>query len=98
METFEHALTLVSPNIYMSSLDLENAYYSISIAEEDRKFLCFEFKGKYYSYTCLPNGLSSGPYVFTRIMKPVFAEMRKRGFLNQRRRPSQPAQPLNVHL
>ena len=82
METFEHALTLVSPNIYMSSLDLENAYYSISIAEEDRKFLSFEFKGKYYSYTCLPNGLSSGPYIFTRIMKPVFAEMRKKGFLN----------------
>ena len=38
--------------------------------------------GNYFSFTCLPNGLSSGPYIFTKIMKPIIAEMRKRGFLN----------------
>ena len=43
----------------MAFEDLKDAYYSISMAEEDRKFLMFEWKGQYYHYTRLPNGLSS---------------------------------------
>jgi len=45
----------------MASVDLKDAYYSIPIAEEDRKFLMFEWKTKYYEFTCLPNGLSKNP-------------------------------------
>lgn len=55
----------------MAFEDLKDAYYSISIAEEDRKFLMFEWKGQYYHYTRLPNGLSSA--------KPVYANLRSIG-------------------
>ena len=40
----------------MAPVDLKDAYYSIPIAEEDRKLLMFQWKGKYYQFTCLPNG------------------------------------------
>ena len=50
-----------------------DAYYSIPIAEEDRKLLMFQWKGKYYQFTCLPNGLSSAPRIFTKVLKPVYA-------------------------
>lgn len=33
-----------------------------------------------YQYTCLPNGLSSAPRVFTKLLKPVFSTLRKKSF------------------
>ena len=63
----------------MAPVDLKDAYYSIPIAEEDRKLLMFQWKGKYYQFTCLPNGLSSAPRIFTKILKPVYARLRSIG-------------------
>lgn len=57
----------------MASAGPKDAYYSIPIAEKDRKFPMFEWKGQYYQYTLLPNGLSSAPRIFTKILKPVYA-------------------------
>ena len=79
MDTLCTALKLIRPGCFMASVDLKDAYYSIPIAEEDRKFLMFEWKGQYYQYTCLPNGLSSAPRVFTKILKPVYAHLRSIG-------------------
>ena len=75
MDTFRTALKLIRPGCFRASVDLKYAYYSIPIAEEDRKLLMFQWKGKYYQFTCLPNGLSSAPRIFTKILKqsmPVY--------------------------
>ena len=45
----------------MAVLDLKDAYYSVPINPQHRKYLRFEFK----EFTCLPNGLASAPRVFT---------------------------------
>ena len=63
MDTFRIALKLIRPRCLMASVDLKDAYYSIPIAEEDRKLIMFQWKGKYYQFTCLPNGLSMLGYV-----------------------------------
>ena len=42
METFETALTLIKLNSYMTSIDIRHAYYSVPIAVEHTKFLCFK--------------------------------------------------------
>ena len=63
----------------MASVDLKDAYYSIPIAEEDRKLLMFQWKGKYYQFTCLTNGPSSAHRIFTKILKPVYARLRSIG-------------------
>jgi hypothetical protein len=41
MDTFETALTLLTPNCYMASLDYTDTYYSLTIRSGDRKFLRF---------------------------------------------------------
>ena len=46
MDTFRTALKLIRPACLMASVDLKDAYYSIPIAEEDRKLLMFQWKGK----------------------------------------------------
>ena len=35
----------------------------------------------FFHYTCLPNGLSSAPCIFTKIMKPLFSKLRSDGHL-----------------
>ena len=79
MDTFRTALKLIPLGCFMASVDLKDAYYSIPIAEEDRKLLMFQWKGKHYQFTCLPNGLSSAPRIFTKILKPVYARLRSIG-------------------
>ena len=65
----------------MAVLDLKDAYYSVPINPQHRKFLRFEFKGSLYEFTCLPNGLASAPRVFTKLMKPVYVTLRSKGYL-----------------
>lgn len=79
METLDNALQLVRPNCYMASVDLKDAYYSVSIAEEHRNLLKFSWRGKLYRFTCLPNGLACAPRFFTKLLKPVFAYLRSLG-------------------
>ena len=81
METLASALQLIKPNCYLAVLDLKDAYYSVPIFKEHRKFLRFQFAGSLYEFTCLPNGLSSAPRVFTKLLKPPFAVLRKKGIL-----------------
>ena len=81
MDTLDTARNLVTPHCYMASLDLRDAYYSVPIAEEFRKFLKFLWKNRLYQYKALPNGLSAGPRLFTKILKPPFSKLRSIGHM-----------------
>ena len=39
------------------------------------------WKDMFYQFTCLPNGLSSAPRIFTKILKPLFALLRSLGHI-----------------
>ena len=69
-------------NCYMASVDLRDAYYLVPIDEEYRTFLRFSWRGQLFQFTCLPNGLSCAPRLYTKILKPVYATIRKEGHLN----------------
>ena len=66
----------------MASVDLKDAYYSVPIHRSHQKFLKFARRGKVYQFTCLPNGLSCAPRCFTKILKPVYATLRRAGHTN----------------
>ena len=80
METIRYAIQLVRLNCFMASIDLKDAYFSVPIAKEHRKFLRFQWQNKLYEFTCLPFGLACAPRVFTKVMKPLVASLRQRGF------------------
>ena len=82
MENLESAITLMSPNCYMASIDLKDAYYSLSIETNHRKYLRFIWKNQLFQFACLPNGLSSAPRMFTKLMKPAYSTLRCRSFEN----------------
>lgn len=62
---------LISKNCYLSTLDLKDAYFLISITKSHRKYLRFQFQNKIYAFQCFPFGLSTAPFVFIKILKPV---------------------------
>jgi hypothetical protein len=78
MDTLESAIKLMRPGCFMTSIDLRDAYYSVPITPEHRKYLKFMWRGVLYQFTSLPMGLTSSPRLFTKILKPVFATLRSR--------------------
>ena len=70
---------LLQPNDWMGKIDLKDAYFVIPIWENHQKFLRFLWKDSLMEFACLPFGLASAPRVFTKLMKPVVALLRRSG-------------------
>ena len=77
METFMTTLALVTPGWSFLSFDFSDTDYSCSIFQPHRKYLRFRFQGQLYEFTCLPNGLTSAPRFFTKIMKVALTHLRQ---------------------
>ena len=82
METLSTATSAMRQNCWFASVDLADAYYSIPVCENDRKFLRFFFQGKKYQFCALVMGLASSPRVFSKLLKPVFAHLRSHGHVS----------------
>ena len=53
----------------------------VTAVNRDRKYLRFYWQDNLYQYTCLPNGLSSGPTKFTKVMKPALSTLHIKGHI-----------------
>ena len=82
MDTLQTVIKLIEKDCFMASIDLKDAYYSVSIAREERKFPRFIWQGSLFHFTCLPNGLSCMPRKFTRLFKPVPSDQHLRGHIS----------------
>lgn len=82
LEDLRTALKLTSKDCYLATLDLKDAYFLIKIHNESKKYLRFAFNDKIYQFNVLPFGLSTAPFIFTKIMKPVAKYLRSTGLLS----------------
>ena len=71
MDTLETVTRMMKPGCFMASVDLKDTYYTVPIDSDHQKYLKFMFNGTLYQCTCLPNGLSSAPGIFAKLLKPV---------------------------
>lgn len=76
-ETFKVVLELLQENDFMASIDLRDAYFSVPIHSSYQKYLKFSWNGILYKFVCLPFGLRSAPFLYTKILKPVYAFFRQ---------------------
>jgi len=67
---------LLQPEEWMASIDLKDAYLSVVISEEHRKYLRFTWNSKLFEFMCLPFGLCSVPRVFTSLYWQDFTAKR----------------------
>ncbi|KAL6730161.1 hypothetical protein Aduo_001155 [Ancylostoma duodenale] len=70
---------LLDQGDFMAKIDMKDAYFAVPFHHEHRKFLAFRLGTKPCQFEALPFGLSSAPYVYTRIMRVVATELRRRG-------------------
>ena len=75
-ETFNMVLDIIQVGDYFTKIDLCDAYFAVPIHQQFQKFLKFYWNNVLYKMVCLPFGLSSAPYIFTKILKPIFAWFR----------------------
>ena len=74
MEHLNTAVGLMEQNCFMASIDIIDAYYSISIHEDFVKYFRFHWNGKLYQFTCLAQGFSCTLRLYAKLMKPVFGK------------------------
>lgn len=79
METLEAAISLMQEGCYFTSIDLKDAYFSVSIHPEFRKFFRFRFKDALYEFVALPQGFKESPRIFTKLLKPLLGFLRSQG-------------------
>jgi hypothetical protein len=56
---------------YSISYDLTSGYYHVPLHSDSRRFVGFQWKGVFYQYNCLPFGLSTSPWVFSKIIREL---------------------------
>nr|CAI5830805.1 unnamed protein product [Callosobruchus analis] len=81
LEDYRSAKYLIHKNSLLCKIDLKNAYYSVSIEDQCRRYLKFQYNGQLFSFNCLPFGLSMAPYIYTKILKPVLTYLRCLGIV-----------------
>ncbi|KAI8514349.1 myoblast fusion [Branchiostoma belcheri] len=80
METLGVIKNLVRPGDFMAKLDLKDAYFTIPVDADSRRFLTFQWQGRFYQFQCLPFGVATAPRVFTKVLKVPVAILRRREF------------------
>ncbi|KAM4723097.1 uncharacterized protein WCC33_009317 [Rhinophrynus dorsalis] len=79
MEGIHLLRDLLLPSDWMVKIDLQDAYLTVPMSASSQVYLRFLWHGQTWQFTCLPFGLSSAPWCFTKLLKPVIAYLRSRG-------------------
>ncbi|CAH1242611.1 Hypp6890 [Branchiostoma lanceolatum] len=79
MEGLQDLKSLIRPGDWMTSLDIQDAYFHIPIHPSFRKLLRFQFQSRLWEFQVCPFGLNCIPRAFTKITKPIIAVIRSQG-------------------
>lgn len=78
------AKEVIKPGDFLFTFDLKSGYHHVDIFPDHTKYLSFSWifpdgSTKYYSFLVLPFGLSTAPYLFTKLLKPLVKKWRSEG-------------------
>ena len=79
METAKDVRSLLKPGDFAAVIDLTDAYYTVKLHEDSRRFCRFIVDGQIYEYIALPMGLTCSARVFTRVALFMDAKLRWKG-------------------
>ena len=83
-EDLSVATQIFDKEYYLFKFNLKSGFHHIEIFPEHRKYLAFAWdfgtgKFRYFQFCVLPFVLSSAPFIFTQILKPLQKSWRSRG-------------------
>ena len=79
METLDKVVVMITQIMWATSLDVTDAYLSVPIHLWYQKYFCFILNGVVYMFVRMPFGLTTAPWAFSRIMRPIKYHLRLRG-------------------
>ena len=79
MPSIQNVIQMVKQHDLCISIDLKEAYGHATVISAHFPYLQFQFEGKTYMYTVLPNGISVGPRYFVQITKAIASYLRSKG-------------------
>jgi hypothetical protein len=83
LDDLKVALQYVEKGGYMICFDINSGYFHLDVNVSFFSFLGFSwfFKGKkrFFVFTVLPFGLSLGPFLFTKLLRPLISHWRQKG-------------------
>ena len=79
METQGSVRSAIRSQEWMVSIDIRDAYLHVPMHQAVRKYLRFVDNKKVYQFTCLPFGLATSPWEFTKLLRPVVSLLRQQG-------------------
>ena len=79
------ALDYFTLNGFLIKFDLKSGYHHLDIFPAHRKFLGYSWAfedgvPRFFQFNVLPFGLSTAPYIFTKLLRPLVKLWRRRGF------------------
>ena len=78
MENIYTLRDILKQGDYMGKIDLKDAYFSVKIFPDHKKFLRFRWRGVAYQYKALPFGFATAPRVFSKIMQEAMKILREK--------------------
>ena len=79
MEGIPSLVDILISQDFMVKLDLKDAFFSVPVSKCNRKYLCFRWENTMYQFKVAPFGLAPVPRLFTKLLKPVMALLRRSG-------------------
>ena len=82
MESLRQAIHMVRPGAFLASIDIKDAFYSVPIHQSHKKYLKFIWRATPYQFEAMPNGYLDAMRIFAKLLKPIFATLRKLGYVS----------------
>ena len=71
---------LIQKGDFFWKVDLKDVYLTVLMSSASQTLLGFQWDGRRFQFRALPFGLSSAPWIFTKILHPVIAVLRQWGY------------------
>ena len=79
MKSIRSVKGMIQKDDWLTKLDLKDAYLTVPVLPCHQKYLRFCWQDQMWQFVVLPFGLNNAPFIFTKLMKPVVATVRKLG-------------------
>ena len=82
-----YSFAVFRKRVFFTKFDLKSGYHHLDIFSEHQPYLGFSWKmngetPSYFMFTVLPFGLTTAPYIFTKLLRPIVKHWRSQVISN----------------